>query len=107
MFLRAVSVILAFGIVTLAQHSPAAAQQFINILAGGTAGVYYPLGVALSKIYADKIPKSRPSVQATQASVQNLHLLQQGKGEIAFTLGDSLLFAWNGDADRSEEHTSE
>lgn len=75
------------------------ADDFINILTGGTAGVYYPLGVALSKIYADKIPGSRPSVQSTKASVENLNLLQAGKGEIAFTLGDSLGFAWQGNAD--------
>ena len=77
----------------------ARADDFINILTGGTAGVYYPLGVALSKIYADKIPGSRPSVQSTKASVENLNLLQAGKGEIAFTLGDSLGLAWAGDAD--------
>ena len=27
----------------------AQAQQFINVLTGGTSGVYYPLGVALSE----------------------------------------------------------
>ena len=84
--------------VTLAGASlPAQAQDFINILAGGTSGVYYPLGVALSKVFTDKIKGSRPSVQATKASVENLTLLQQGKGEIAFTLGDSLALAWAGD----------
>ncbi len=77
--------------------APARAEEFINILTGGTSGVYYPMGVALSKIYADKIPGARPSVQATKASVENLNLLQQGKGEIAFTLGDSLIAAWKGD----------
>jgi len=66
------------------------------VLTGGTSGVYYPLGVALTKIYGEKISGSRPSVQATKASVENLTLLQQGKGEIAFTLGDSLAFAWEG-----------
>jgi TRAP transporter TAXI family solute receptor len=76
---------------------PAQAQDFINILTGGTSGVYYPLGVALSKIYSDKVKGSRPSVQATKASVENLTLLQQGKGEIAFTLGDSLALGWAGD----------
>jgi hypothetical protein len=76
---------------------PAQAQDFINILTGGTSGVYYPLGVALSKVFTDKMKGSRPSVQATKASVENLNLLQQGKGEIAFTLGDSLALAWAGD----------
>jgi len=39
----------------------------------------------------------KTQVQATKASVENLILLQQGRGEIAFTLGDSLKAAWDGD----------
>lgn len=78
--------------------APAAhAQQFINVLTGGTSGVYYPLGVAIGKIYSDKIPNVKTQVQATKASVENLILLQQGRGEIAFSLGDSLKAAWDGD----------
>ena len=72
------------------------ADEFINVLTGGTSGVYYPIGVALSNVYSQSIPGVRPSVQATKASVENLILLQQGKGEIAFTLGDSLAFARDG-----------
>ena len=49
---------------------PAQAQDFINVLTGGTSGVYYPLGVALSKVFTDKVQGSRPSVQATKASVR-------------------------------------
>src|SRR4051795_1429148 len=75
------------------------AQSFINILTGGTSGVYYPLGVAVGKIYSDKIPNVKTQVQATKASVENLILLQQGRGEIAFALGDSLKAAWEGDAE--------
>src|ERR1700704_5054095 len=75
----------------------ARAQAFINVLTGGTSGVYYPLGVAIGKIFGDKIPNVKTQVQATKASVENLILLQQGRGEIAFTLGDSLKAAWEGD----------
>lgn len=75
---------------------PARADEFINVLTGGTSGVYYPMGVALAKIYSEKIAGTRPTVQATKASVENLILLNQGKGEIAFTLGDSLAFARDG-----------
>lgn len=78
---------------------PAQAEQFINVLTGGTSGVYYPLGVALAKIYGEKIPDVRTQVQATKASVENLNLLQQGKGEIALALGDSVKLAWEGNAD--------
>lgn len=88
----------AVAAATIIAAAPAAqAQEFINILTGGTGGIYYPIGVGLSKIYGDKIPNARPSVQSTKASVENLNLLQQGKGEIALTLGDSLAAAWNGD----------
>ena len=82
---------------SIASASAARADDFINVLTGGTSGVYYPLGVALSNLFSAKIAGTRPTVQATKASVENLTLLQQGKGEIAFTLGDSLAFAWAGD----------
>ncbi|MDQ6433331.1 TAXI family TRAP transporter solute-binding subunit [Mesorhizobium sp. LHD-90] len=78
---------------------PAKAQEFINVLTGGTSGVYYPLGVALSEIYGKGIEGSRTQVQATKASVENLNLLQQGKGEIAFALGDSVALAWEGNTE--------
>ena len=78
---------------------PAKAQEFINVLTGGTSGVYYPLGVALSEIYGKGIEGSRTQVQATKASVENLNLLQQGKGEIAFALGDSVALGWEGNTE--------
>ncbi|RYE29570.1 MAG: TAXI family TRAP transporter solute-binding subunit [Hyphomicrobiales bacterium] len=87
----------AAAILIAAAPAAARAEEFVNVLTGGTSGVYYPMGVALSKIYGEKIPGTRPTVQATKASVENLVLLQQGKGEIAFTLGDSLDAAWKGD----------
>lgn len=83
----------------VAGPSAARSSEFINILTGGTSGVYYPLGVELSKLYEDAIPDARVQVQATKASVENLNLLQQGRGEVAFSLGDSLKLAWEGDAD--------
>ncbi|HEY8335662.1 MAG TPA: TAXI family TRAP transporter solute-binding subunit [Tardiphaga sp.] len=87
----------ALAAATLLSAPAAYAQQFINVLTGGTSGVYYPLGVAIGKIYSDKIPNVKTQVQATKASVENLILLQQGRGEIAFSLGDSLKAAWDGD----------
>jgi TRAP transporter TAXI family solute receptor len=82
---------------TMLTAHEARAQSFINVLTGGTSGVYYPLGVAIGKILGDKIPNVKTQVQATKASVENLVLLQQGRGELAFTLGDSLKAAWDGD----------
>lgn len=85
---------------SLAVSAPAAmATEFVNVLTGGTSGVYYPLGVALADIYAKNIPDSRTQVQSTKASVENLNLLQQGRGELGFALGDSVKDAYEGNAD--------
>ncbi|ASJ70842.1 TAXI family TRAP transporter solute-binding subunit [Granulosicoccus antarcticus] len=93
--LLAVTSSLALSLATPAVH----ADEFINILTGGTSGVYYPLGVGLSKIYAEKIDGVRTQVQSTKASVENLNLLQKGRGELALALGDSVKLAWEGNAE--------
>ena len=85
------------GVMVLTASPVQAQQQYINVLTGGTSGVYYPLGVALSQIYGKAIPAAKATVQATKASAENLNLLQAGRGEIGFTLGDALSDAWKGD----------
>ena len=88
----------ATAVVSLITAPTAWAQQtFINVLTGGQSGIYYPLGVALSQAYGKVLPAAKISVQATKASAENLNLLQQGKGEVAFALGDSVSDAWKGD----------
>ena len=94
-YLAAGAVALSLGLAP----ASAMAQDFINVLTGGTSGVYYPLGSQLSKIYGENIDGVRTQVQSTKASVENLNLLQQGRGEIAFALGDSVKSAWEGDAE--------
>lgn len=88
---------LAVSVITTA--ALAQQQQFINILTGGQSGVYYPIGVALSQIYAKAIPNVRATAQVTKASAENLNLLQAGRGELAMALGDSVSDAWKGDAE--------
>jgi uncharacterized protein len=85
-----------FGLL-LTLSAPAQAAEFVNVLTGGTSGVYYPLGVALANDVCHARPEAKCTTQATKASVENLNLLETGKGEVAFTLGDSLSSAWAGD----------
>ncbi len=98
MYARLKTVLAGAAIAAAGVHG-ASAQEFINVLTGGTSGVYYPLGVALSEIYAEGIPDARTQVQSTKASVENLNLLEQGKGEIAFSLGDSVKAAAEGNTE--------
>ena len=81
----------------LVSSAALAQQQFVNVLTGGQSGVYYPMGVALSQIYAKAIPNVRSTAQVTKASAENLNLLQAGRGELALSLADSVSDAWKGD----------
>jgi TRAP transporter TAXI family solute receptor len=87
----------ALGVLTLSAAQ--AQQQFINVLTGGTSGVYFPLGTALSTIYNKTIPNAKATVQSTKASVENVNLLEAGRGEIAFALADTVSGAYQGNAD--------
>jgi len=86
----AASALVAFSAPTMAQ------TQFINILTGGQSGVYYPLGVALAQLYGEEIPNARATAQVTKASAENMNLLQAGRGELAWSLADSVADAWEG-----------
>ena len=73
-----------------------AAQKFINIATGGTAGTYFPLGGAVADILNKNIPGANASAQSTGASVANINLLQQGKVDLAFVQNDIAYYAVNG-----------
>jgi TRAP transporter TAXI family solute receptor len=92
MKLRSLIAVTVLATTAVASH----AAEFINVLTGGTSGVYYPLGVALTQIYGKVMPDAKTSVQATKASAENLNLLQAGRGEVAFTLGDTFSDAYKG-----------
>ena len=45
------------------------------------------------------LPDAKISVQSTKASAENLNLLQAGRGEVGFALGDVVSDAWKGEAE--------
>lgn len=94
--IRQLAAALGIGAALVAGSAAAQSTQFVNVLTGGQSGVYYPVGVALSQIYAKEIPNARSTAQVTRASAENLNLLQSGRGEVAFTLADALSDAWKG-----------
>lgn len=90
------SKVFAAAVATLAIAAPAAKAEFINIVTGGTSGVYYPLGIAMSELFSENIKGARVQVQATKASVENLNLIGAKKAELGFSIGDSVKYAWEG-----------
>ncbi len=91
--------ILAGLTLATAALTASADQQFVNIVTGGTSGVYYPLGVALSQVIGKELPEAKVSVQSTKGSAENANLLQAGRGELGFGLADAIADAWAGDAE--------
>jgi TRAP transporter TAXI family solute receptor len=93
LFLSTASALCALA---LAAAPATAADPFVTVLTSGTGGAYYPLGIALAESIAKTMPGVKTSVKSTKASVENLNLLEAGRGEIAFALGDALSDAWRG-----------
>ena len=70
--------------------------ETVVIGTGPTGGVYYPYGEALAHIMTDEIQGTQFSAIATDASVDNLKMMHEGKLDLALTLADSLAAAHAG-----------
>ncbi len=66
--------------------APAASTEKLSfsIATGGTGGVWYPLGGAISGVIAKNVPNTDASVEATTAALDNLKLLTANKSRMAF-----------------------
>jgi TRAP transporter TAXI family solute receptor len=67
----------------------------LNIVTGGTGGVYIVYGAGLADMLTKKM-KVAASAQSTPASVDNMKLIRDGKADLAFTLADTAFDAING-----------
>lgn len=70
-------------------------QAFVTIATGGAKGPYYTIGSALAKVYKEKLGYNA-TVRSTDGSVENIHLLEDGKADIAFVMSDVASFALGG-----------
>ncbi|WP_227935088.1 TAXI family TRAP transporter solute-binding subunit [Alkalihalobacillus deserti] len=68
---------------------------FVTVATGGTSGVYYPIGGAVANIIEKELGVDS-SVQATGASVENINLINTGRAELAITMADAVLQAYEG-----------
>jgi uncharacterized protein len=74
------------------------ADGSLSIATGGTGGVYYPYGGAMGTLLSEKLPNITATAQETNASVDNVLLVQDGGADIAFALGDTVADAVAGKA---------
>src|ERR1700704_6769287 len=86
---------LALGVAMLAGVA-IAQQKTIAIGTGGTGGVYYPLGGGLANLLSKHLPGYQATAEVTGGSVDNLKLIGTGQSEVAFSMADAALDAFNG-----------
>jgi uncharacterized protein len=99
---RGLAVVVAAGALLLAacgggETAAPGADRSLSIATGGTGGVYYPYGGAMGTLLSDKLGVTA-TAQETNASVDNVLLVQDGGADIAFALGDTVADAVAGKA---------
>ena len=85
-----------------ASATPDFTGKTLNIVTGGTGGVYIVLGAGLADVLSKKM-KISASAQQTTASVDNMKFIGQGKADVAFTLADTAFDAVKGNAPFTEK----
>ena len=85
------------GVATAATAAPPPSFEgkTLNVVTGGTGGVYILYGAGLADLLTKKM-KVSASAQSTAASVANMQLIRDGKADLAFTLADTAYDALKG-----------
>lgn len=89
---------MVFSMVSMVMVACSGSSQprFLSIATGGSGGVYFPYGGALAKLISEKVPGVQATAEVTNASVDNLKLMQLGRVDLALTLADTLAEAVRG-----------
>lgn len=96
---KILGLLLAAALVFGALTASAADNQRLTMATGGTSGVYYPLGGAISQVLGAKSDgKFSVTAQATGASGENMRLVDGKDVDIAMVQNDVADAAYNGKA---------
>src|SRR6266550_5857219 len=68
----------------------------LRIASGGTGGVYFAYAQAIATVVRTALPRLRPTVLTTAASVENLQMVAAGRAEVGFTSADAAADAFLG-----------
>src|SRR5690606_16591109 len=81
------------------------AQIPLSIATGGTGGVYYPTGGGYAQVIDQFVDGYTATVEATNASVDNVAFISRGDADLALALADTVLAAYQGTGDFGEGGT--
>lgn len=72
------------------------AKDFVKIATGNVGGTYYPVGVAMGKLFSDELPNVLSSAMSTGGSVDNIGLLRAQEAQVAILSAKVAHDAYNG-----------
>jgi TRAP transporter TAXI family solute receptor len=72
-------------------------NETLTFATGGTGGVYYPYGGGIANVISAQLPGVVVTVQETNASVDNMKLLESNQAQLALVLGDVVSDAVKGE----------
>jgi TRAP transporter TAXI family solute receptor len=78
-------------------EAPEERDEQLTFATGGTGGVYYPYGGGIANVISAELPGVVVTVQETNASVDNMKLLETDQAQLALALGDVVSDAVNGE----------
>src|SRR5690242_3564014 len=68
----------------------------LRIASGGNGGVYFQYAQGIAAVVRATLPRLRPSVVPTAASVENVELVAAGRAELGLTTADAAADAYRG-----------
>lgn len=77
-----------------ATTAPSFTGKAVNVVTGGTGGVYIVYGAGLANVLSNKLGVAA-TAQSTTASIDNMKFIRDKKAELAFTLSDTAFDAVN------------
>jgi TRAP transporter TAXI family solute receptor len=95
---RPLSVFFALVLVTLGSSACEASDRKVVIASGGQTGVYYPVAIAICRLFNARYAFHGfgCQVDSTEGSIDNLHRLRTGEANFAVVQSDWLLHAFKG-----------
>jgi TRAP transporter TAXI family solute receptor len=81
-------------------------QRFLSLGTGGTGGIYYPLGGAITSLLSVEDTLRQYTAEVTGGSVENVNRLREGQIDLAFSMSVSIHEAFNGGADYGDRFES-
>ena len=81
-------------------------REFLSLGTGGTGGIYYPLGGAITNLLSVGDTLRQFTAEVTGGSVENVNRLREGQIDLGFALAVSIHESFHGGADYGEPFQS-